>query len=553
MFTIWPSTHLLESVTPRWTYYAFAFTAILTSSIKGSFSVGPKAHRTESLARSHVAALSALPSKELGGVHCWCRVFRRLRILTPQDLLVTSSTRGPEVFVDPVAFAFSQMLGKAPKRGLMDLHFYPRFSHSLPHTTNTSHQHPSNTSPHSARLAYRNIQSSINLAHLPQLTHATMDVAYNQHSPYARHNNSRSHNNLPHLTLAPLTSRLPLSDLDALPDRTSYLEGRSAPTTPSILSRSSSRVSLRKAAHLALPKSKSSTHLLQAARKPPRTGTTTPSGTRLSNELSLTEQEGRNDADWLLRAGAALSTSARESKGQAWLVSRASSTSLTGQRDEDDEELGRELAREREQLSRRVSRRGSTTADADDEFSPVVTRPGMWQSAGSRSGSRSHSRFTSRRGSRAQLFTPSEGPRDGYFDQGDFVRQLDFITEPDFVNAEEEEQDGLYEGNDEARKDDAEVRKLARANSQGLSGWVEKMLGWSLFAVGEDGEDDEVADEVADEKAEESEASSRISRRAFEGNVGPVAEEVPPPVRDGDVAGWQDAAWLLSVATKVLL
>lgn len=76
------------------------------------------------------------------------------------------------------------------------------------------------------------------------------------------------------------------------------------------------------------------------------------------------------------------------------------------------------------------------------------------------------------------------------------------------------------------------------------------MLGWSLFAVEEDGEDEE----VTDEKAEDSEISSRASRRTLDGIVGSVAGEVPPPpMKDGDVGGWQDAAWLLSVATKVLL
>ncbi|KAI9054197.1 hypothetical protein LZ554_001368 [Drepanopeziza brunnea f. sp. 'monogermtubi'] len=374
-----------------------------------------------------------------------------------------------------------------------------------------------------------------------------MDVAYNQHS---RRHNSRSFTNLNHLTLAPLSSRLPLPDADALPDlSTSYIEGRSAPTTPSILSRSSSRVFLTRPLTMALPKSKSSTHLLAPPpRKQPRSGTTSPGGTRLRNELALTETY-RGDSDWLLRAGAAISLSTRESKGQSWLVSRASSTSLTGQRDEDDEELERELAREREQASRGVSRRGSVTADADDELSPVTVRRNL--SFGPGTPSRPHSRFASRgnsrRGSRAQLLTPIGGATDGYFDQGDFARQ-DFITEPDFVDAEDEEED-FYEGSDEAKKDDAEVRKLARANSQGLSGWVERMLGWSLFAVEEDGEDEE----LTDEKHEDSEFSSPTSRLPFDGIHDPITEEVPPPMKDGDVAGWQDAAWLLSVATKVLL
>lgn len=381
-----------------------------------------------------------------------------------------------------------------------------------------------------------------------------MDIAYNQHSPYSRHH-SHSHTNLNYLTLAPLTSRLPLSDPDALPDSNnsySYIEGRSAPTTPSILSRSSSRVSLKKPAKLNLPKSKSSTHLLST--RQPRSGATTPGGTRLRNtitrdELSIStfSEKDRNDSDWLLRAGAAISTSTRESKGQAWLVSRESSTSLTAQRDDDDEELEQELARERARNSRRGSTVGSF--DADDEFSPVTTRRSLSfePHSSSRPISRFGSRVNSRRGSRANLATPMTFEREGYFDHRDFTQE-EYIAEPDFVDVEEE---GY--GNEEAeaaKNDEAIVKKLARASGVGLGGWVEKMLGWNLFAVEEDGEETEA--EAIDEKADDSELSSRPSRRDLDGLINTPTRAMPP-LRDDETGGWQDAAWLLSVATKVLL
>jgi len=255
----------------------------------------------------------------------------------------------------------------------------------------------------------------------------------------------------------------------------------------------------------------------------------------------------RNDSDWLLRAGAMISSSARESKGQAWLISRASSTSLTAQRDEEDEEL----AREREVSSRRVSRRGSGVGsfDADDEFSPVTTRSfsfGLPTGTGSRPLSRFPSRVNSRRGSMAQLFTPLNMEREGYFDHRDFAQEV-FTAEPDFVDVEEE----VYENTDEAREDDAVVRKLASTSSNGLGGWVERMLGWSLFAVDEDGEETET--DTLDEKAEDSEISSGTSRRTIYGGTESLAADVMPPLRDEEAGGWQDAAWLLSVATKVIL
>jgi hypothetical protein len=315
---------------------------------------------------------------------------------------------------------------------------------------------------------------------------------------------------------------------------------------------------MRKPADLSLPKSKSSTHLL-ASRKQPRSGQTTPGGTKLKRgitkdelNISTLSARDRNDSDWLLRAGAAISSSTRESKGQSWLVSRASSTSLTRQRDEDEEELERELAREREQTSRRASRRGSVVGafDADDEFSPLTARRslsfGPTTGHGSRPTSRFGSRGNSRRGSRAQLFTPVVGEREGYFDQRDFTRE-EYIAEPDFVDMDEE---ALINDENEEKNDEAIIKKLARASNIGLGGWVEKMLGWSLFAVDEDVEDEA---EMTDEKDECSEISSRTSRRTLDGVTDPLPGDVPPPLRDDEAGGWQDAAWLLSVATKVLL
>jgi Protein of unknown function (DUF3984) len=234
-------------------------------------------------------------------------------------------------------------------------------------------------------------------------------------------------------------------------------------------------------------------------------------------------------------------------------VSRASSTSLTAQNDDEDEELERELAREREQTSLRHSRRSSAagTFDADDEFSPVTTRRSLSfgpATGGSRSISRYGSRGNSRRGSRAQLFTPMAVEREGYFDQREFSQE--FIgAEPDFVDAEEEAETEEYE--DEAKQDEAIVRKLARASSLGLGGWVERMLGWSLFAVDEDGEETEI--EILDEKGEDSELSSRTSRRTLDGTAETSPGDLMPPLGDEEAGGWQDAAWLLSVATKVLL
>jgi hypothetical protein len=393
-----------------------------------------------------------------------------------------------------------------------------------------------------------------------------MDVAYNQHSPHSRRNN-RSNINVNHLSLAPLTSRLPLTDPDELPDTfanahpcsshgrsISYLEGKSAPTTPGILSRSSSRVSLRKPTVGGLTKSKSSTNVTSPLLALPKSSAT-PSGgksKRLTGKddfsLSTFTAADRNDSDWLLRAGALISSETRESKGQAWLVSRASSTSLTGQLDEDEEALERQLARERE--SRRTSRRGSA-ADADDEFSPVTTRMSFGGGSrpasryGSRPTSRAQSQAHSRRGSKVNLFTPlpkSEKERESYFGEDEFV------AEPDFVDVDEE----VYE-EDQAAEDELIVKRLAKRGSTGLGVWVEKLMGWSLFAVEEDGEDTDI--ETSEEKTDASDAatkSDRTQKNSRDGTADAAGDE-KLPLPGADEGGWQDAAWLLSVATKVLL
>lgn len=283
-----------------------------------------------------------------------------------------------------------------------------------------------------------------------------------------------------------------------------------------------------------------------------RSGTTTPGGINLRRGgtregLGHLTAKNRSDVDWLLRAGTAIASSTRESKGQAWLVSRASSTSLTGQRDQDEEELERELARDRELASRRGSAAG---ADADDEYSPLTARRSLSFEPATGTGSRPLSRFgsrvNSRRGSRVQLATPLAGEREGYFDQH-YFSQEEFVAEPDFVDVEDEG----FEDEREAKEDEDLVRKLARASNLGLGGWVGKMLGWSLFAVDEDGEETEA--DMSDGKAEDSELSSRASKRNLNDITNPPIEDRMPPLRDDDAGGWQDAAWLLSVATKVLL
>ncbi|GAP83826.2 putative DUF3984 domain protein [Rosellinia necatrix] len=361
-----------------------------------------------------------------------------------------------------------------------------------------------------------------------------MDVAYKQHASHARRKN-RSTSNLNHLSLAPLTTKMPLTDAEhllefigpSLHHNPSYLQGKSAPTTPRLFqspsqTRSNSprrRASIPDAAS-ALAKSRSTTHLHVQKESRHVVGHLSPFQRRRHHG-----EDQQGDSDWMLRTGALISLETRESKGQAWLVSRASSTSLTGTRDADEETYERELAREKELANSRNSRRGSAVGFEEELISP-----------GSRYGSRSHSRV----GSLGQMRTPLERVvQDGYFGQA--LTEED-IPGPDFVGLDEKLEAIEL---DTTKADEATVRRLVMRRSSGMGAWM-----WSLFAVEENDEDSDDGD------MSDGETESQVPRSAstvdFEGFSSLPESRVPPP-KGADGTGWQDAAWLLSVASKVLL
>ncbi|ETS77452.1 hypothetical protein PFICI_11326 [Pestalotiopsis fici W106-1] len=380
-----------------------------------------------------------------------------------------------------------------------------------------------------------------------------MDVAYKQHSSQARRQN-RSSTNLNHLTLAPLTSKLPLTDPDALPEfvaspleyNVSYLQGKSAPTTPRLLSRSpidarsrSRRSSVHGPKPEVLSKSKSASHLAgftgghgqQHHHRGSGTGALTPTSRRRKEEATSLSIEDRNDSDWMLRTGALISTEMRESKGQAWLATRQSSTSLAGLRDADEEAYARELARERELASRRESRRGSLAIDE------ITTQPS------SRLGSRSHSRKGSRNTARSPLRDQLD---ESYFNQEIFISD-EYTQGPDFVGLDEKLEAIEV---DTSQADEATVRRLVKRESTG-TGWMGNLIGWSLFSVEEQEESDNGEGEDSDGEEGEIFISRTSSSRQLGGVAAGAEPRIPPP--KADEGGWNDAAWLLSVASKVLL
>lgn len=266
---------------------------------------------------------------------------------------------------------------------------------------------------------------------------------------------------------------------------------------------------------------------------------------------------------------------------------------------------------------------------ADDEFSPETPRgyyndmtgtstgpPSRW---GSRFGSRAPSARTSRRGSRSDLWRTTPGassaapmqPGEDYFarfapvvvsgrravgqgqgqgqqgrrtqqgqqqQKGRKKQQGGDVSGPDFVDLGEEEEyddDDDEGGGDEDEDAEEEVARLARERGFGLGGLVDRLVGWSLFNVDEDGtldseretpDDDDVEDEQLRRGGREgtsvvgeAEAILRANKRAQRTGVHVSANEEADEGRRSSIIvreennGWRDAAWLLSVASRVIL
>ena len=98
--------------------------------------------------------------------------------------------------------------------------------------------------------------------------------------------------------------------------------------------------------------------------------------------------------------------------------------------------------------------------------------------------------------------------------------------------------------------DEATVRRLVKRENQGMGSWVSNIIGLSLFSVEEAEESDSADGELSDGE-EETRSERSTSTRHSKGVMAAPEPQIPPP--KSDEGGWQDAAWLLSVASKILL
>jgi hypothetical protein len=414
------------------------------------------------------------------------------------------------------------------------------------------------------------------------------------------------------LRLAPLSTRFESSSSDLAvksPLRTpydveedtkyarkhpTYLQGQSAPTTPSILSRSSSkkrpggglsrRGSLYDAGddadveesyaygggaagrtHAAgeraemgsgqIPKAKSEAALLRRQHHDTQSYRLSGPGVPLSHRPPFAAARGRRSGTvtptprrpderetWLTHTGAITSAIVREDKGQSWLASKQNSTSLGPGDSEDDEDD--------DHYEEMAALSASTVTLRLEDFqrgSPVTTRQSR-SAWGSRYGSRSTSRRTSRLASPVGSRTPRRTNQAGYFD---------YPTTPagevsGFLSPPERRGEGV--------EDEREISQLSNPDSFGLGKMVDRVIKFNFFNVGDltDTTDDEETLARRYETAEEAQRRMEAEhKRRKEEKEKLTTQPRPVALRDeedakAEVGGWQDAAWLLSVASKAL-
>nr|POF16394.1 hypothetical protein CFP56_23912 [Quercus suber] len=395
----------------------------------------------------------------------------------------------------------------------------------------------------------------------------------------------RSSTNLANLRLAPLstrfaepapsssqTNRRPRSPLDS-PEFTrqhsTYLAGKSAPSTPGILSRSSSRThlsggGLSRRADLydeedinandpggyighgsyeraeigsgRIPKARSEATLSMKKSKQGTTSTSRPGYARSSTSNApsgaTTPRASRTkhssvDEDWLTRTRVATGALLAESKGQSWYAARSATTNVApmdstdddGDDDDNYEEMAAQAARE---------------ARATGSLSPTSVRASKERPWGSRYGSRSVSRRTSRRGS---VTTPRP------------LESLDLLSyfDSQFPDADESSAD-----------DEPEIEPYPLG---GITGLVDRLMGFGLFASAADDRDDPTDHSEAERRAETAEQAKarmdRESRRRREEKerlvaVKEAADIEAPVAADVAEGGWADVSYLLSVAAKAM-
>lgn len=390
--------------------------------------------------------------------------------------------------------------------------------------------------------------------------------------PHSSQRSFRSHRSYPslhHVSLVPLTSRLPIDEppehMDSQlgqggessplypyqpPGKTSYLSSSSVPDTPPLLSHSRSRSHVRQQRQMkdssrALSdtdlQSMNSSQPLHNNNKGERE-----EGFKFSKTKAV-RSPGRPDSEWLLRAGLALTSSTREEKGQSWLVKRDSSTSLVGDADYSEEVSPYHL-------------KGMQWPRSAASTPAARSRRGSRSRGGSRQASRTNLSMTSLE--LASVKWPPGSKRSSASENRDVVP--DFVDED--IRAElasihgrdlEEECLALYPDSED-EIDEAEMQRLTQGRGLGPGSWIDRIVRWTLFGVEEEWSMPPAPDIIlhtTHDHDDDFHADQELQNcNEDDDDVSPLDVELPIRIeRPEENGGWADASWLFRVAKNAML
>ncbi|KAJ9196999.1 hypothetical protein DTO166G4_2596 [Paecilomyces variotii] len=380
----------------------------------------------------------------------------------------------------------------------------------------------------------------------------------------------RSYPSLQHISVAPLTSRIPLDDDPEFEDyfsrdrrelgstytpqgavKTSYLSSASVPSTPPILShsRSGSRVRQYNRSRSANRGPLSETNLKGLDSSEPLHHHHPHDGEKrrtTSYRHKHTSGLIHQDPEWVLRAGLALAASTREEKGQSWLVKRDSSTSLVEQEQET-------VLPSRHDVIGRKSRSGRAT--------PVpASRRASRSRGGSKKGSRVDLTMTTTDSTVGCNYSQAVSPAEAQHFVPDFVEdhvrsemasmRQDYLEE--YLSSSASETDSEYD------IDEIELQRLTRERGFGLGSWLDRFVEWTLFGVDEEwpptiapvasgAEESVTFREDAHDGEEQHTEEDHHALSSEEDNHGVNIE------KPGDKGGWSDAIWFFRVVKNAVV
>ncbi|KAL2852838.1 hypothetical protein BJY01DRAFT_87554 [Aspergillus pseudoustus] len=409
----------------------------------------------------------------------------------------------------------------------------------------------------------------------------------------------RSYPSLNQISVAPLTPRYPIDDDDDNPNdsqqdyftprneavetpaRTSYLSSYSVPGTPGVLSRTPSRSGSR-ARHHTRSKSSTPTHLSDSSLHDQNVNqplhhhhhhSRSSGGGRTKRPPAVRHlTTDAHDPEWMLRAGIALASSAREEKGQSWLVKRESSTSLVS--DGQKYELDLVSQSLRTGMARRSRSGRSTPASQSRTASRRNSKPDL-----SMTGLEMTMPSSSKRSSIHAASTPrtpqaNDEPRSSLSILPDFIDERvraemrDAIQQgvDGYNSAAPGDGDSEEDEDEDEQIDERELQRLTRERGFGLGSFVDRLVEWTLFGVddwplssadplnnGPLALEESHLEEHEDKDLHSTSELFQNDHDETESQASDTNQDILLAERAGENGGWEDAGWLFRAIRRALI